>query len=132
MRTLLALAIAAAASPALADATVPESAPAQNRSWMLDDELVTHGPPQKSARAEPAAEAPPPSSRTSTSTSRGRGAASFEDGKCVERDTSGPDHPLDFVDSTLESGDLAARFKSSRPVVKQAPAPRRTKVLREK
>ena len=130
MRTLLALAIAAAASPALADATIPESTPAQNRSWMLDDELVTHGPPQKTARTDPSPDVP--ASSRPAPPSRGHAASNFEDAKCVDHDTSGPDQPLDFVDATLESGDLAARFKSSRPVVKQAPAPRRTKVLREK
>jgi hypothetical protein len=97
---------------------------------MFDDELVTHGPPQGSARSQAPPEAP--LSTQPPAPARGRGTAAFEDGHCVDPDTSGPDHPLDFVDATLQSGDLAARFKSARPVVKHAPAPRHTKVLREK
>jgi hypothetical protein len=123
----LALVVLAAASPALADATVPTGAPAQSPAWILDDELITHAPPGQPKRAEPA---PPPAPLSEAPPARGARRGTFENAKCAERESAGPERPLEFVDSTLElGGDVTASFSSARPVVRREPAPRHTKVL---
>jgi hypothetical protein len=95
--------------------------PPAPKKLVPDDELKTHGPPPERARpsqlAPATTQAPPPGPPPTPQRDATRP---------VERESAGPEQPLDFVDATLETPDLSARFTSTRPAWKRVvPPPRR-------
>jgi hypothetical protein len=120
-----ALALVALTAPAFADATVPASTPPASRNWILDEGPITHEPVQTLPLARTRTDVPPPVKQNDPPRAR---SGTYENAKCPDPDAQ-PSRPLDFVDATLETGDLSSRYSSSRPVVKQVPAPRHTKPL---